>query len=74
MGYPKPSLAGKGTHFLGEQAGKSRTSGFDVEDAVILSLVASLSLILLAVGGWAMWRTLRSIMETMSATAFVEIP
>lgn len=31
--------------------GKSRTSGFDVEDAAILSLVVSLSLILLAVGG-----------------------
>jgi hypothetical protein len=54
--------------------GKSRTSGFDVEDAVILSLVVSVSLILLAVGGWAMWRTLGSILETLTATAFVEIP
>lgn len=54
--------------------GKSWTSGFDVEDAVILSLVVSLSLILFAVSGWAMWRTLRSILETLTATAFVEIP
>jgi cytochrome b subunit of formate dehydrogenase len=45
-----------------------------VEDAAILSLVASFSLILFAVSGWAMWRTLRSILETLTATAFVEIP
>ena len=74
MGYPKPSLPGKGARLHGGQVGKSRTSGFDVEDTAILSLIASFSLILLAVSGWAIWKTLGSILETLTATAFVEIP
>lgn len=74
MGYPKPSLPGKGACFHGGQVGKSQTPRFDVEDTVILSLVASFSLILFTVLGWAMWRTLRSIVETLSATTLVEIP
>lgn len=74
MGYPKPSLPGKGARFHEGQVGKSQTPGFDVEDAAILSLVVSFSLILFAVSGWAMWRTLGSILEALTATAFVEIP
>ena len=45
-----------------------------MEDAAILSLVVSFSLILFAVGGWAMWRTLGSILEPLGGYLFVEIP
>ena len=51
-----------------------QTPRFDVEDTVILSLVVSFSIILATVGGWAMWKTLGSILEALTATAFVEIP
>jgi hypothetical protein len=54
--------------------GKSRASGFDVEDAAILSLVVSFSLILLTIFGWSVWTVTNQFWVPLSAAALMGIP
>ena len=53
---------------------KPRTSRADMEEALILSLVLSLGLILLTVFGWSVWTMLTQTATPWATTALPEIP
>ncbi len=53
---------------------KSRAYKLDVEEAAIISVVISFSLIFLTVFGWAMWGSMRQFVEAVFATTRVGIP
>jgi hypothetical protein len=53
---------------------KTRPPRIDDEGAAIISLAVSFGLLLLTVGSWAMWESLKLFVERVSTLAIAEIP
>jgi hypothetical protein len=53
---------------------KPRSHKIKVEEAAILSLVVSLTLVLLTIFGWTLWATASQLLASVLATASTEIP